>query len=187
MPTVLVFAFLAFGGSLLWALTHKKASAIRTTKRVSALCLLGDSLAVGLKPYFEGFARERGLPFIFDAKVGRFIKQQSLDSVPAESFVFVSLGTNDATSTTNVDYVPALVRALYAKGVAQIVWLLPPATKNLPGLQGIRSAIWANIRSEVPSRPNVIVVQTKAVIRSDGLHPANYAQVFQDILPVLAF
>lgn len=178
MPTVLVFAFLAFGGSLLWALTHKKAGTIRTTKRVSALCLIGDSLAVGLKPYFEDFARERGLPFIFDAKVGRFIKQQSLDSVPAESFVFVSLGTNDATSTTNVDYVPALVRALYAKGVAQIVWLLPPATKNLPGLQGIRSAIL---------RSNVIVVQTKAAIRSDGLHPANYAQVFQDILPVLTF
>jgi hypothetical protein len=178
MPTILLVAFLTFGGSLVWALLRKVKPTTGATLRSSALCLIGDSLAVGLKSHFETLAKSMGIPFIFDAKVGRFTKQQSVNLIPKQSIVFVSLGTNDATSLSNENHIRILAKNLLSKRVRAVIWLLPPTTKDLPGLAGIRSTIQA--------LSGVIVVQTLAALRSDDLHPESYDSVFQDIFPILA-
>jgi lysophospholipase L1-like esterase len=131
---------------------------------------------VGLAPYLTTWAQGRGLAVVQDAAVGRFTRQQSVTSVPANSIVFVSLGTNDATSNVDGSALWALMQALRARSPRAIVWLLPPATKALPGLVVMRGTIQSL---------GVVVAQIASPLRSDGLHPVSYAQAFQDVLPAL--
>ncbi len=176
MPAILVAAALALGGIFTWAALQKRGASTGALVSTSALVVLGDSLAVGLLPALSAWARSRGLPVATDAKVGRFTRQQSVASVPANSLVFVSLGTNDATSNVDGSILRAFAQALHARGPRAIVWLLPPATKSLPGLAAVRATIPAL---------GVTVMQTTAPIRADGLHPVDYGQVARDVLPAL--
>lgn len=188
MPVVLALAFLAGSGVLIWALARPerlyqpvswiptaapKAAAPSTT----ALVVLGDSLAVGLKPYLQAWADANRLPFVADAAVGRFTRQQGLDAVVPGALVFVSLGTNDATSRVDGALLRALADGLRARGARAIIWLDPPATKALPGLDVIHATI--------QTMPGVTAVETSAPVRSDGLHPSSYAAVYSDIEPML--
>lgn len=173
MPAVFLLAALAFGSVFTWAMLQRRGA---ITGSASALVVLGDSLAVGLLPYLSAWAQSRGLPFTADAKVGRFTQQQSVTAVPANSLVFVSLGTNDATGRVDGSVLRAFAQALRAQGPRAVVWLSPPATKALPGLAAVRGTIQAL---------DVTVVQTAAPVRADGLHPSDYARVFQDVLPTL--
>ena len=175
MPAIFLLAALAFGGIFTWAALKKRPGV--GTPAASALAVIGDSLAVGLTPYLSAWAQSRGLAFVQDAKVGRFTRQQGTEAVPVNGLVFVSLGTNDATAAVDGSALRAFAQALRARGPRAIVWLLPPATKALPGLDAVRATIQSL---------GVIVVQTAAPLRADGLHPASYAQTFQDVLPGLA-
>lgn len=181
MQGLLLLGFLVTGGALVWGLLQRKVAARAAASKVvlapTALVSLGDSLAVGLSPHLAAWAASRGLPFIEDTKVGRFTRQQAVDRVPADALVFVSLGTNDATSSSGATALYAFHDALRARGPRAIVWLIPPATKKLPGLEAVRSVI---------SQLGVLMVSTSAPMRSDGLHPSSYAAVFADVVPVLA-
>jgi hypothetical protein len=174
VPAIFLLAALAFGGIFTWAALKKRPGT--GTAPASALVVIGDSLAVGLAPYLVTWAQSRGLAFVQDAKVGRFTRQQGVTSVPMNSLVFVSLGTNDATSNVDGSILRAFAQALRARVPRAIVWLLPPATKPLPGLAAVRATIPAL---------DVTVVQTTAPIRADGLHPVDYGQVARDVLPAL--
>jgi len=188
MQGLLLLGFLFTGGALVWGLSMKKragAPASTSVPRlpasvaggVTALVSLGDSLGVGLSPHLAAWAAGKGLRFIDDTKVGRFTKQQAVDMVPAGALVFISLGTNDATSSSGAAALPQFLANLQAQRPHAIVWLVPPATKALPGL--------AAVRATIRGLPDVMPVDTMAIMRADGLHPANYGVVFADVAPTL--
>lgn len=178
MPTVLFLAFVVAGSTFAWALLRSQAGmAVVPTSRPTGLALLGDSLAVGLGSHCRLWAAAQHLPYFQDAAVGRFTSQQGVDGVQPGSIVLVSLGTNDATSRTGANALPAFAAALRARGPRAILWLVPPATKALPGLEVVRAMI--------RSLPGVLAVGTTAAVRSDGLHPSSYAAVFADVAAVL--
>lgn len=186
MRGLLLFGFLVTGGTLAWGLSLRKravpsSAAVPGTGNRSiaatALVSIGDSLGVGLSPYLAAWAATHGLPFVEDTKVGRFTKQQAVDMVPAGALVFVSLGTNDATSSSGAAALPQLLANLQARRPQAIVWLVPPATKALSGIDAVRATI--------RNLPGVAAAETTAPMRSDGLHPSSYAAVAADVSPVL--
>jgi len=189
MQALLLFGFLVTGGALAWGLSMKRTGARPAPVNMpglpvsvtgmdsSALVSLGDSLGVGLSPYLAAWAATHGLRFIENTKVGRFTKQQAVDMVPAGALVFVSLGTNDATSSSGAVALPQFAANLRARGPHAIVWLVPPATKALPGIDAVRATI--------RTLPGVTAAETAAPMRADGLHPASYADVAVDLSPVL--
>lgn len=183
IPALLLFGFVIAGGVLVWGLAQKRGGVPRsvlvpgTGNRPTALVSLGDSLGVGLSPYLAAWATTHSLPFVEDTKVGRFTKQQAVDQVPPGALVFVSLGTNDATSSAGAAALSQFLANLQARGPRAIVWLVPPATKALPGIAAVRATIRA--------LPGVTAVETAAGVRSDGLHPSSYAAVAADVSPAL--
>ena len=188
MQGFLLLGFLVTSGALLWGLSQRKKVVPSSqpvpgtgnrpaTAPTTALISLGDSLGVGLSPYLAAWATSKGLPFADDTKVGRFTKQQAVDVVPAGALVFVSLGTNDATSSAGAAALPTFAATLRACGPRAIVWLVPPATKALPGIAAVRDVI--------SKLPGVTPVRTAVAVRSDGLHPSSYAAVFADVAPAL--
>jgi lysophospholipase L1-like esterase len=189
MQGLLLLGFLFTGGALVWGLSLRKRAgapaptavpglpASVTGAGATALVSLGDSLGVGLSPHLAAWAAGKGLRFIEDTKVGRFTKQQAVDMVPIGALVFVSLGTNDATSSSGADALPVFTATLRAQRPRAIIWLVPPATKALPGI--------ASVRAMIRSLPGVTPVDTMAIMRADGLHPANYGVVFADVVSTL--
>lgn len=189
MQGLLLLGFLFTGGALVWGLSLRRRAgspapvsvprlpASVTGTGATALVSLGDSLGVGLSPHLAAWAAGKGLRFIEDTKVGRFTKQQAVDVVPAGALVFVSLGTNDATSSSGAAMLPTFAATLRAQRPRAIVWLVPPATKPLPGL--------VSVRATIRTLPGVTPVDTMAIMRGDGLHPANYGVVFADVAPTL--
>jgi lysophospholipase L1-like esterase len=189
MQGLLLLGFLFTGGALAWGLSLKRAGARPAPAAVpnlpasvtgtgaTALVSLGDSLGVGLSPYLAAWAATHGLRFIENTKVGRFTKQQAVDAVPTGALVFVSLGTNDATSSSGAAALPTFAATLRARGPHAIVWLVPPATKALPGIDTVRATI--------RTLPGVTAAETAAPMRADGLHPSSYAAVAADLAPVL--
>ncbi len=182
MVRLLLLGFLGTGGALAWGLWLRRRAAgaapgVVERSAPTALVSIGDSLGVGLSPYLAAWAATHGMRFIEDAKVGRFTKQQAVDQVPAGALVFVSLGTNDATSSSGAAALPQFFVNLRARSPRAIVWLVPPATKALPGISAVRAAIRA--------LPGVTAVETAAPVRSDGLHPLSYAAVAADVSPAL--
>jgi hypothetical protein len=122
------------------------------------------------------WARSNGLPFSQDAQVGRSTRAQSASLVTPGSLVFISLGTNDAVSLTDGHQINIFADEVHRRGAARIIWLIPPATKALPSIGAVRAAI----RSA-----RVDIATTSTPLRADGLHPANYAAAFQNLLPAL--
>lgn len=190
MHFLLILGLIATSSALVWGLATKQtpkwrvapASSLPTSVTANystptALISIGDSLGVGLSPYLASWAIVRGLRFVEDTKVGRFTKQQAVDMVPAGALVFVSLGTNDATSSSGAAALPQFLANLQARGPRAIVWLVPPATKALPGLAAVRTMIRA--------LPGVTAVETAVPVRSDGLHPSSYAAVAADVSSAL--
>jgi len=163
MPILLLL--LLVGGGAAWLLTHHRPAA-------TSFVLLGDSLAVGLTPYLMRWAASKGLRFAQDAQVGRRTRAQGTALVGPGSLVFVSLGTNDAIAPTDGSQIRMLADEIRRRGSSRIVWLVPPATKQLPGIKLVRGAIYSS---------GVEAVTTAAPLRPDGLHPASYAVAFQDI------
>jgi lysophospholipase L1-like esterase len=142
--------------------------------------VLGDSLAVGLKPFLGDLL---GADVAWDAKDGRTTPQglMALRSdlrVVAPTVVVVSLGTNDGPDPSR--FVDRIDRALAAIGPnACVVWsdIHRPARKGpyaaLNGALGLEAARVARLHLVAWDR----AVLRRAVRLPDGLHPdeAGYA------------
>lgn len=123
-------------------------------RRGMRVLLVGDSLAVGMAPYFSALAKESGVEFKSLATVGTRIDQWAssaelvklLDTFQPE-LVLVSLGTNDsfmqggdaviAKQKTQLQKLLALLtqwprRANHGLGAEHIVWIGPPTLPNPP-------------------------------------------------------
>ncbi len=117
--------------------------------------LVGDSLAVGMAPYFAALSKESGVAFQSLATSGTRIDQWASSAELAkllESFqpdlILVSLGTNDSfmqssDAATVARQKPQLEKLLallsqwprkkdYGLGAEHIVWIGPPTLHNPP-------------------------------------------------------
>jgi len=143
-------------------------------KAPKRLVLLGDSLAVGMAPFIEKWAKARGVPLRVDAKVGRPSTVQEVGDV-AGAVVLVSQGTNDAVSA-RAD-VRAFAKRLAAGAPARVIWLVPPGGDKLPGI--------ANVRAQIRSLSGVTPITVATAIRPDGLHPVSYSPPATKVLAAL--
>lgn len=154
----------------------KLLSGPRIVRGKSRVFLLGDSLAVGLKPHLTMLARESRVAFEALAKEGTRIDQWANNAALLQrleqfrpTLILVSLGTNDEYLSGNAParqkpYLARLMSHLEATG-AEVAWIGPP---QLPKpSNGIVALIRGSIRDshyfpsanlQIPRGP-------------DGLHP----------------
>lgn len=111
------------------------------------LLLVGDSLAVGMKPHFAALAREHRVPFEAQAISGSRIDQWATSKKLAEklatfhpTLAVVSLGTNDEylkgdAAKRQRPHLDALLGKLQGAG-AEVAWIGPP-TLPKPASNGI--------------------------------------------------
>jgi lysophospholipase L1-like esterase len=170
LPTALVAALTA-AALLPAAAAHARVTAADASAPV---LVVGDSLAVGLKPYLGGLLGEH---VAWDAKSGRTTPQglvalrTALQTVRPATVV-VSLGTNDGPDPTR--FTSRIDRALAAIGShACVVWsnIFRPARKGpYVALNGALEQEAARV-----SRLHLVdwngAVTRKAVALPDGLHP----------------
>jgi len=144
----------------------------------SRLLLVGDSLAVGMAPYFRELASAARIPFTSLAVVGTRIDQWSDNPTLRDTLasfrptiVLVSLGTNDEY-LTGADAVTrqraALDRLLKLLGTAapqDVIWIGPP---TLPKRS---NGIVAMLQDAIPSS-DYFPSQALTLPRGpDGIHP----------------
>lgn len=156
----------------------------RRNRAPVGLVLLGDSLAVGILPYLKKWATSRGINFRSNTSSGRSTQHQGTTEVTPGALVVVSLGSHDATlPAANGVAIHQLMSAIFRAGAVCILWLIPPATKHLPGLATVREAIVqeAFVREAV-DHANVTVVHTRMWLQPDGIHPADYSGVARDVI-----
>ncbi len=135
--------------------------------------LIGDSLAQALGPPLGQLVTEGGFDFAQDAQQGTRVEQWG-DSGRAEAsadgfspnVVLISLGTNDAAA--NADWqakfagrAKGLVDRLRAKGVRDILWIIPPLMPFDLGViaQGITDSgagVFDSRPIDVPRGPDAI-------------------------------
>jgi lysophospholipase L1-like esterase len=162
----------------LLACTAGPAAAADTTGTASGasprVLVVGDSLAVGLKPFL---ADDLGEAVAWDAKSGRTTPEglialrAALQQVQPATVV-LSLGTNDGSSPTRFDR--RIHKALAAiPASACIVW----ATVYRPARKGPFPQLNRVLRTEAATDPRLTlvnwdwVVARGAVTLPDGLHP----------------
>lgn len=168
IPTLLAAAFLAS------ALVPAGASArLVAVNPSSSVLVVGDSLAVGLRPYLP---QQLGTDVAWDAKSGRTTPQglvalRAALKVVRPATVVVSLGTNDGSSP--VRFQNRLSRTLKAIGNRCVVWtnIYRPARKG--PYAALNQVLAAEARAS--SRLHLVnwlgAVQRQAVTLPDGLHP----------------
>ena len=115
----------------------KLLSGPRVVKGKSRVFLLGDSLAVGLRPHLQVLASEARVAFDALAKEGTRIDQWAQSTALNESLqqfqptlILVSLGTNDEYLASSAagrqkPYLETLLRKLNSTG-ADVAWIGPP-------------------------------------------------------------
>ena len=140
----------------------------------SSVLVVGDSLAVGLRPYL---AEQLGTDVAWDAKSGRTTPQGLLAlraalKVVEPSTVVVSLGTNDGSDPTR--FQSRIDRVLTAIGPKRcVVW----ANIYRPARKGPYAALNTVLAGEAArvSRLHLVdwlgAVRRQAVTLPDGLHP----------------
>jgi lysophospholipase L1-like esterase len=168
IPTTLAAALLAL------ALVPAGASAqLVAVNPSSSVLVIGDSLAVGLRPYL---AEQLGTDVAWDAKSGRTTPQglvalRAALKVVRPTAVVVSLGTNDGSSPAR--FQDRINRTLAAIGDRCVVWtnIYRPARK---GPYAPLNAVLASEATRV-SRLHLVdwlgAVRRQAVTLPDGLHP----------------
>jgi len=141
------------------------------------LMVVGDSLAVGMAPYFACLSKEQKLPFDALAKVSTRIDQWAASQVLAEhvatfkpTLVLVSLGTNDAFMMGDVaaKQRPALAQliAQLTVGGAELAWIGPPQLAGRPN-----AGLLTLLKSAIPAS-NYFASETLPIPRGpDNLHP----------------
>jgi lysophospholipase L1-like esterase len=140
----------------------------------SSVLVVGDSLAVGLRPYLQ---QQLGTDVAWDAKSGRTTPQglvalRAALKVVQPSTVVVSLGTNDGSSPVRFqDRINRMLSAIGSKRC--IVW----ANIYRPARKGPYAALNTVLDAEAArvSRLHLVdwlsAVKGRAVTLPDGLHP----------------
>lgn len=95
--------------------------------------LVGDSLGVGMAPYFQKMATEAGMDFVSRVAGGTQTFQwagnpeiQSLAATFRPTLAIISLGTNDAKGTRAPELLRGDVLKLQRALGTEIFWILPP-------------------------------------------------------------
>jgi hypothetical protein len=142
------------------------------------LLLVGDSLAVGLAPYFRDMAGRERVVFASLAKVGTRIDQWAVSSDLRElltsfrpTVVLVSLGTNDEY-LQGADAVERqrtalakLINLIMTAGPQHIIWIGPPS------LPKASNGIVPMLKATIPSR-DYFPSEALTISRGpDGIHP----------------
>lgn len=168
IPTTLAAALLAA------ALVPAGASAtLVAVNPSSSVLVVGDSLAVGLRPYLQ---QQLGTDVAWDAKSGRTTPQgmvalRAALKVVRPATVVVSLGTNDGSSPAR--FQDRINRMLAAIGDRCVVW----ANIYRPARKGPYAALNAVLAGEASrfGRLHLVdwlsAVRRQAVTLPDGLHP----------------
>jgi lysophospholipase L1-like esterase len=153
-----------------------KALKNRCSPKVSAgskVLLIGDSLAVGMDPYFRTMAREAGAEYqsmaVKSTTITAWTQNPALPHPWQPDLVLVSLGTNDAYGSRPLEFIGHDTLALLNKLGPNVVWILPP--KLGKGNRGV---------SDVIRSTGVAVFESEALgdlHQADGVHPsgAGYA------------
>jgi lysophospholipase L1-like esterase len=143
--------------------------------------LIGDSLAVGLKPHLAKLSQEYGTHLLakpssgtnmvqwLSGPDGAWLKQALATFKPTH--VLVSLGTNDAYANFTPEQIQANIRKLVHQirdAGAKVVWLGPP---TLPERYNGRAPNVATLQIIDREAPMIFQVRNYEVPRSDGLHP----------------
>lgn len=148
--------------------------------------LIGDSLAEGMST----FATKDGLKV--DAKQGSTIKQwlsRTLPDVDGKT-VLISLGTNDAATTTSATDIELdaaeLVSKLIDYGAKRIVWLLPPYHTNVKRIKEIREILKKAILERDYSGNARLAIRDVAPTEGkaiDGIHysPKGYGEWWDQV------
>lgn len=140
----------------------------------SSVLVVGDSLAVGLRPYLQ---RQLGTDVAWDAKSGRTTPQglvalRAALKIVQPTTVVVSLGTNDGSSPVRFqDRIDRMLSAIGSKRC--VVWtnIYRPARKGpYAPLNSVLSAEASKV-----TRLHLVdwlsAVSSRAVTLPDGLHP----------------
>jgi lysophospholipase L1-like esterase len=119
--------------------------------RGASIVLTGDSLAVGMAPFFRAMADEYGVRFASLAKestrTDQWAQSSELQGLLANSrpnLVLVSLGTNDSrtvwSATEHAAHAKQLLEMIVKAG-ANVVWILPPSLPFSDGDRGFSEVI----------------------------------------------
>lgn len=158
----------------------------------SRVLLIGDSLAVGMRPHFQALAREEGVPFdaraVSGSRIDQWVESNRLLEVLdlfQPSHVLISLGTNDAYSPFEpevvADNAEELLETIQEAG-AHPIWIGAPdlpeqipcpscpsgtfdlRTDSLIAIEKVAPYYFDSTEYEIPRGP-------------DGIHPtaAGYA------------
>jgi len=161
-------------------------------RRGMRVLLVGDSLAVGMAPYFSALAKEAGVEFKSLATVGTRIDQwassaelKKLVESYRPDLVLVSLGTNDAFMR-GADVVPKqkaqldkLLEVLttwpratdYGLGPEHVVWIGPPTLPSPPS-PGIVTMIQDSAGGALTPRYHYFHSERLQIPRAaDQIHP----------------
>lgn len=163
----------------------------RITRGMRVL-LVGDSLAVGMAPFFAALAKEAGVEFKSLAKEGTRIDQWASNAELAKlldsyqpNLVLVSLGTNDAymkgegvvaKQQAQLDKLYALLtqwprKKDYGLGPEHLVWIGPPTLPAAP-TPAMVGMIQASSGSALSPRYHYFHSDRLALPRGpDNLHP----------------
>lgn len=156
----------------------KLVSAPRIKPGATRLLLVGDSLAVGMAPYFQSMAQQARIPFTSLAVVGTRIDQWADNAAlrsTLQSFrptlVLVSLGTNDeymqgADVVSRQRGALDRLRAMITASTADLVWIGPP---TLP--KASSNGIVGMLRDAIPSADYFPSEALTLPRGPDGIHP----------------
>jgi len=139
----------------------------------SKVLLVGDSLAVGMDPYFRRMAKESGAGLqslaVKSTTILYWVQSPQLPVADLPDLTLVSLGTNDAYGSRSLELIHQDAIALLAKLGPNVVWILPP--KLGKGDRGV---------AQVIRETGVTTFESSKLgdlHQADGIHPsgAGYA------------
>lgn len=175
IPTTVAAALACATAALVPAVAPSAADArLVAVNPQSSVLVVGDSLAVGLRPYLQ---QQLGTDVAWDAKSGRTTPQglfalRAALKVVQPSTVVVSLGTNDGSSPARFqDRITRMLGAIGSKRC--VVW----ANIYRPARKGPYAALNTVLDAEAAkvSRLHLVdwlgAVKGRAVTLPDGLHP----------------
>jgi lysophospholipase L1-like esterase len=126
---------------------------------------VGDSLAVGLGPFFAKLAKERGVEFYSASKTGtmmqNWLQNQTFKEKLEQSranVVMVCLGTNDAYSQRSATELRSDADAMLALarggGRRKVLWILPPRLpkddRATPAIRSTGSEVFESASLKIP-------------------------------------
>lgn len=134
----------------------------------SSILLLGDSLAVGMTPFFRQMSLEHNCKFaslsVKSTTIQYWATRPDLPTSPLPDLTLVSLGTNDAYGNRSLELIRQDALALLAKLGPNVLWILPP--KLGKGDRGVSDVIRSTGVATFDS------AKLGDLQQADGVHPS---------------